>query len=350
MEYDEKNNKIIKLPIKNIDKEPKDEESEENVDKKSQDEQSEEKKNYLPIILSIIGLIIPIVIAIGNNITQIKLSEKSEVESKPILDFNFEYFEDDYYEDIPLNEKRKYLKCLSINMSNNNSEPIDVMIEPFFNILYYNQSKKAMIKQLLPIHDGGGIYDFFSNETRNIKNGTISEIKFNQNTYEIVKNIEDMFNDKESIDYDNFKNEFSDSVIMSIEFEFYITIKYDDIYKNNYSEVYLCKTGFGKASTYLNPIDLNILGFRNPDLEKYLIECEMVFSKLKVEYGESIEYNAEWLKISSDDEVYKDFNEFYIDIINTPGTIMYVPDFLSNLNELIELQYDCGQLLFLCNL
>ena len=175
MEHDEKNNnKIIRFPIKN-------------VDKKSKEEESEEKKSHLPIIISIIGLIITVVIAGVNLFTQIKLSEKSEVESKPVLDFSFEYYEDEYYEDIPLNSKRKYLKGLSINMSNNNSEPIDVMIEPFFNILYYNQSKKAMIKQLLPIHDSEGMHDFFSNETINIKNGTISEVKFNQNTYEIVK-------------------------------------------------------------------------------------------------------------------------------------------------------------------
>lgn len=165
-----------------------------------------------------------------------------------------------------------------------------------------------------------------------------------------MKDIEDMFNDKNSIEYNNFENEFSDSVIMSIEFEFYITIKYDDIYNNNYSEVYLCKTGFGKASAYLNPVDLNIMGFKNPDLEEYMIECEAIFTMLKVEYGESMEYNAEWLEISCDDEIYKEFHEFYANIIRTPGTIMYVPDFLSNLNELIKLQYDCGQLLFLCNL
>lgn len=150
MKHDEEhNNKIINLPV-------------EYEGKKSREKEPEEKKNnHLSLIISIIGLIIPIVIAIVTIFTQIKLSEKSEVESKPILDFNFEYFKDDYYEDIPLNKERKYLKSMSINMSNNNSKPIDIMIEPFFNILYYSQSKEGMIKQLLPIHDCEGLYDFF---------------------------------------------------------------------------------------------------------------------------------------------------------------------------------------------
>lgn len=332
-ENEEAVNKIIKFPVKN-----------ENT--KTELGKKKGHKKRIKRILAILGIIVPIIIAGITSIIQIKLNEKSEIESKPILDFSIEYFEDDFYEDIYLYPEGKYLSKVTINMSEKNDDPVNVSIEPFFNILYFDKQNKGLVKQLLPIHDLKGLYEPMTYEVLNVKNGSIYEIKYNKNTYEIIKQINNMFKDHDEIDYKNFKEEFCGLTIMSIDLEFYITIDYLDIYQNEYTEVYLCRTGFGKPSCYLNAFTLDEKNAQNDDLVKFMLECQAIYYKLKLTAGESIGFEAKLTKITTEDEMYKDFHQNYTSIIETPGSIYYVPNFLTDLDELISLQFEHDQLVF----
>lgn len=310
---------------------------------------SHKKKKDWILILTAIGTLIALVAIL----VQIQIDKKSEMQFRPILDLNVEYYHDDEnYGDIYLAPDCKYINKISIEISENNNEPVNVTVEPFYNILYYNQSQKTLLKQILPIYNLEGIskqFNPFDVDFFNIKKGTIAEITFNENTYNVIFDMNYVFGESNDIIYDDYlSNIFNDSIIASIDLEIYLTIDYKDIYKNSYKEVYCCETGFKSFSGYLTDYF-----FQSSDVDvkeevlKYNLDCTASYCGLKLYNLENIELNANLHQISENDLFYRELHEFYSKVGKTFGSIVYIPNLNNDLNNLIFKGFEGRQLVFI---
>lgn len=314
-----------------------------------QENNQKNKKDFVTIFSSIGGIagLISAIVAIIAIIVNIQLDKKAEVQYKPVIDISIKYYEDTFYKDIYLNETGKYISEIIINNKGGNAEEINISIEPFFNIIYYSQSRGALIKQLLPISDLTGIASYAPLNIDNMNGNNICKISLNENTYNIVKNINTLFEDIE-IDYnDYFSNTLPDTIITSIDFEFYITIDYMDIYGNEYVEVYLCETGFRDYSLYLTDFSNKYDEKRmDENVLKYNLDCVIHYNALKSKYLQNVVFDAKISKIPEDDSFYLIYHNFYSQLSKIQGALMYVPNFLENLDTLISYAYEYKQLLF----
>lgn len=331
----QKNNKVVQFPTHT-------EDSEKNIVHKI-------KINWI-IFFSALGVIVTAMGIVSNHI----LNKKSEIQFKPVIDLSIEYNEDEYYGDIHLNQdSSNYISGISIEARDNNAESINITVEPFYNIIYYNQSQQTLIKQILPIYNIENISEKYTPlevKKINLKNDTIANIGLNENTYEIIFDMMCLFTDSQEINYnDSFLELFSDSIIASIDFEYYITIDYSDIYNNNYTDVYLCETGYTNFSGYLTDIMyMDYSGELDENL-KYNMECLVAYCALKAHNLDNMEFDAKVSQISSNNIVYKEFHKLYSVIYQTSDSIIYTPKWDRNLYTLVSDGYEQKQLIFVLN-
>lgn len=300
------------------------------------------------LIVTVVGVLIAAVTIISDHL----IDKKSEVQFKPVIDLSIEYYEDEYYGDICLDQYAKYIDKVTIKTDGKNTEPIRIKVIPFFNIIYYNQSQSTLIKQIIPISDLKGISSRYApldvNEI-NLKSNVISEIKLNENSYQIIYNMMNVFVGSEVERYDDyFSNIFADSIITSVDLEFYISISYTDIYQNDYEEVYLCETGFKKFSGYLTDFyflaDTTEIDDR---IIEYNVEQMVKYAALKAHHLENLEFDARLCEIPSDDMFYSELDKYYTDIHKTAESIKYIPSLQEDLAYLIVDGLDTKQLVFI---
>lgn len=301
-------------------------------------------KKKIKIIGAIVGLI-PIIL----TLVEIYQKKNDQVQFRPSLNINVEYFEEDNYKEY-MDKRGKYIKKLAIYCDEKNVEPIDICVESFFNIVYFDQKNDSLIKQILPVYDVENMskeYAPFDINTYNLKTGLISEIGLNSNSYEMANKISEIFVETERINYDDYLyNIFGDLIINSIDLEFFITIKYKDVYNNEYTEIFLCETGFRNYSAYI--IDALYNDYTDENVRNYNLECFVKYASLK-RYMDNFEFDARVSKIQDRDMIYKIFHEYYSNIINSPGCVVYAPCFYMELEDLIEQGYNSGELLFSLN-
>lgn len=291
-----------------------------------------------------------VLVAIISLISTILIYKKSQVEFKPAVDIEAGYYEDEYYGEIYLNQQGKYIDSLTIKTGAENTEPIIVSVLPYYNIMYFDQKERTLIKQILPIYDMENISKIYAPldvDNYNMKNGTITEIQLNDNSYEIIYDMMTAFDNADIKYNDFFYNIFDEAIITSIDLEFYVDINYKDIYQNNYKEVYLCQTGFRNFSGYLTDFafEENI----DSTIIEYNMDCLVNYIALKTKNLDNIEYDAKIYKISNKDMFYSELNELYSNIARSPNVIFYTPHISNNLNKLIRKEYCNKQLLFFLN-
>ncbi len=329
----QKNNKVLQFPTR--------------IEVNEKNKRNKIKINWV-ILFSALSVLIAGVSIISNFI----IDKKSEKQLKPIVNLSIEYAYsmEEVDGNIIIDENKKYIQKVSVNVNDGKVEHMDIVIEPFFNIMYYNQSKQTLLKQILPIYhmENNFQYTPFEVERQNIKTGNIVNLVFNENTINTLSDMLDMFSDSEKIVYNrSFLELFDDSIIASIDFEFYITINYTDIYQNNYTDIYLCETGYTKFSGYLSDFMFtDSTDLRESDAE-YNAECAVAYSALKLQNLDNAEFNARSSQILKEDVIYKEFHNFYSKIYNNPDLIMYIPNFERNLEVLISDGYKEGQLMFI---
>lgn len=310
------------------------------------------KRDWIKIttIVGGIATCIGVIIAAIAIIVDIKLDEKTEVQYKPLVDISIEYNADDYLNEIYLGETEKYISNLLITSDGEHAEVVNVTIEPFYNIIYYNQKEGFLIKQLLPISDLDGISELYAPLNINnisMKRDNICEILLNTNTYKIIENMMYLFENTEIQYNDYFYNILPETIITSVDFEYYITIEYMDIYENNYTDIYLCETGFRNFSGYLSDFAYESDPEKIPDdMAEYNLECMVEYVALKVHNIENFEFNAKLSKIPEDDIFYDEYHTFISKLRETPGTVMYIPNMIEDLDVLISYGYNNKQLIF----
>lgn len=304
-------------------------------------------------IATIIGGVaggIAVLIALYAIIVDIKLDEKAETQYKPLVDINIEYFEDDYLNDIHLDENEKYISNLLIMAEGQIAEEVKVTVEPFYNVIYYNQKEGSLIKQLIPISDLDKISELYAPLTINnigMKSDNICEISLNQNTSKIIENMNYLFENTVIQYNDYFYNIFPENIITSIDFEYYITIEYMDIYENKYADVYLCETGFRSFSGYLTDFAYEYDEERvSEDVAEYNIRCIVEYAALKTHNIENCEFNARLSKVSEEDIFYVEYHEFCSKIRENTDAILYIPNMIEELEVLIPYGYSNKQLVF----
>lgn len=299
--------------------------------------------------IKIIGAIVG-VISVILTLVEIHQKKNDQLQFRPSLNVNVEYFdEEDNYKEY-MDKRGKYIKKISIYCDEKNVEPIDICVEPFFNIIYFDQKNDSLIKQILPVYDVENIskeYAPFDINSYNLKTGLISEIGLNSNSYEMAKKMSGLFVETEKINYDDYLyNIFGDLIISSIDLEFYITLDYKDVYNNEYTEIFLCETGFRDYSAYITDVVYN--EYTDEKVRNYNLECFVKYASLK-RYMDNFEFDARVSKIQDGDVIYKMFHEYYSNIINSPGCVVYTPCFYMELEELIEQGYNSEKLLFRLN-
>ena len=310
------------------------------IQNQKNEKKGKNKKEKIKLILSILTIIVS-AIAIGVNLY---LDKKSEKQSKPELNINMQYYEKESYKSIGLDERGKYLNKVIIEMNDKNLDPVNLKIEPFFNVILYNQNKKALIKESLPIKDidDNSSNDFlFSVNNLNIKNGIISEIEFNTTQCTNIKNVLSIFSNPKDMDISDFAKKASEAIITSIDLECYIIIDYKDAFDNNYKEIYLCETGYKNFSNYLPGIvyDKDEIDVKDDDIAKRIIEWSIDYGELKLDHLKNNQFNAKVSRVHNNDIMYKEFQELYSAPLLTADIEFYVPDSDANLDELIISQY-----------
>ena len=321
-------------------------------DSESHRKNKRSKKDWIKIATIIGGIAtgIGVIIAFVAIIVDINLDEKAEVQYKPFIDISIEYYEDDYLDDIHLEETEKYISGLLITADGEYAEVVNVTIEPFYNIIYYNQKEGTLIKQLLPISDLEAMSESYAPleiKNKRMKGDTICEVSLNQNTSKIIENMNYLFENTVIQYNDYFYNILPQTIITSIDFEYYITIEYMDIYENKYTDVYLCETGFRNFSGYLPDFAYESDKEKvTDDMAKYNIECIVEYAALKVHNMENFEFNAKLSKVSGDDIFYDEYHNFISKLRQSSDIVMYVPSLIEDLEVLISYAYNDKQLLF----
>lgn len=317
------------------------------IEDKEKNKGNKIKINWV-ILFSALSVLIAGVAIISDHI----IDKKSEKQFKPIINLSIEYAYamEEVDGNIIIDENEKYIQKVSVNVNEGKVEHMDVVIEPFFNIIYYNQSQQTLLKQILPIYhiENDTHYTPFEVERENIKNGNIVNVVFNDNTIITLSDMLDIFSDSEKIVYNgSFLELFDDSIIASIDFEFYITINYTDIYQNNYTDIYLCETGYTNFSGYLSDFMFSDSADLGKNEAEYNVECAVAYCALKLQNLDNAEFNARTSQILKGDVIYKELHNFYSKIYSNPDLIIYIPNFERNLDVLISDGYKERQLMFI---
>lgn len=312
-----------------------------------------ENQNSRKVDWMLIVTIASVLVAVMTLIVEFLVHKRSEIEFKPAVDIKIEYYEQEYFGTIKLDQAGRYINKLTVITDESNTEPVMVTVIPFYNIIYYDQKEKTLIKQILPIYDMEKIsrkYSPLDIKNYNTKNGTIADIELNENTCKMFQDMMGYFEGTHEIEYkDYFYNIFGDSIIASIDFEYYVVIDYKDIYQNDYKDVYLCETGFRNFSGYLT--DFMYQNNENIDTEisKYNVECVVDYAALKNEYIDNLEFDAKLSKISNNDIVFNELYDFYSTISTSPGDIIYTLNSHSDIKQLVKKEYGEKQLIFVLN-
>lgn len=278
--------------------------------------------------------------------------KREEMQNKPTLDFDIQYIDENCFDDMLLDSRGNYIDKIVVRMlDGKNVNSIDIEIESFYNIIYYNYHLHSLIKQYIPILNFSKTektYAPFDLKMKGKKDGEILEIIKNNETYLAYCKILEMFNvEKYTNLMDEITNRVDESIITSIDIEYYVTVNYTDIYNNHYEEVYLCETGMRGFSGFTNCFQENIDndGFYS-DLEK-----TVEYAALKTHKLSNGEFDANFTKISSEDIVYSTFHDYYKNIRYNTGSILFpigLDDYIDiNLKDIIMYGYEKEQMIFI---
>lgn len=310
-----------------------------------------ENQNSRKVDWMLIVTIASVLVAVMTLIVEFLVHKRSEIEFKPAVDIKIEYYEQKYFGTIKLDQAGKYINKLTVITDESNTEPVMVTVLPFYNIIYYDQKEKTLIKQILPIYDMENIsrkYSPLDIKNYNTKNGTIADIEINENTCVIFQDMMGYFEGSHEREYnDYFYNIFDDSIITSIDFEYYVVVDYEDKYQNDYKDVYLCETGFRNFSGYLT--DFMYQNNENIDTEitNYNVECAVDYVALKNKYIDNLEFDAKLSKTSNKDIFYNELSDFYSEISTSPGDIVYTLNLHNDIKQLIKKGFCTKQLVFI---
>lgn len=106
-----------------------------------------ENQNSRKVDWKLIVSIAEVLAAVMAFIVEFLLHKISEVEFKPAVDIKIEYYEQEYFGSIKLDQSGKYINKLTVITDESNTEPVIVTVLPFYNIIYYDQKEKTLIKR-----------------------------------------------------------------------------------------------------------------------------------------------------------------------------------------------------------